>query len=361
MKIGLISIGTTEDFRILADASPLATIILRPSDDNLVFANTPGTALFGEGVSKCAASSLWAKPDQFNALMSEALANGQAEEYALLNTLAGPQRFKVFSKSLADESLVLVHFVDLGEAHATEQDLRKKIDSLSNANAELEQFAYIASHDLQEPLRMVNGYMQLLKQRYSGQLDRDADEFINFAVDGATRMQQMINDLLVFSRVQTRGKELQLTDAGHAFDNALENLNFAVAEVSGDVKRDALPHVIADATQLTMLFQNLLTNSLKFIDPAVPPQVRVTASASDNEATFCVSDNGIGIDPQYFEKIFAIFRKLHTREQYSGTGIGLAVCKRIVARHGGRIWVESSPGAGARFFFTLKTVSRASK
>jgi light-regulated signal transduction histidine kinase (bacteriophytochrome) len=206
---------------------------------------------------------------------------------------------------------------------------------------------------LQEPLRMVNGYMELLKQRYAGNLDKDADEFINFAVDGATRMQQMINDLLVFSRVQTRGKELVATDPNAALENAIENLEMAIEDSSAEITRARMPAVLADATQLTMLFQNLLSNAIKFRKPNEPPVVKITHEGDDKSLTVCVTDNGIGIDPQFFEKIFAIFRKLHTRGEYPGTGIGLAVGKRIVARHGGKIWVESTPDNGSRFFFTL--------
>ena len=217
---------------------------------------------------------------------------------------------------------------------------------------ELEEFAYVASHDLQEPLRMVGGYTQLLAKRYKGKLDADADEFITYAVDGVTRMQQLINDLLAYSRVGTRGKEFQLTNCQTVLDQAVLNLQVAMEETGAVVAHDPLPTVMGDATQLGQVFQNLIGNAIKFRG-AQPPEVHVGADRRNGEWLFWVQDNGIGIAREDAERIFTIFQRLHEKEKYPGTGLGLAICKKIVGRHSGRIWVESEPAKGATFYFTI--------
>jgi signal transduction histidine kinase len=224
--------------------------------------------------------------------------------------------------------------------------------ALQRSNTELEQLAYVASHDMQEPLRMVASYLQLIAQRYRGRLDADADEFIGYAVDGAKRMQALINDLLEYSRVGTKARPFEPTDCAKVVADALANLRIAVKESGAEVTHDALPVVMGDSRQLLQLFQNLIGNALKFRREA-PPRIHVGVAAQDDCWRFSVSDNGIGIAAEYHERIFVLFQRLHGRGDYPGTGIGLAVCKRIVDRHGGRISVQSAPGAGSTFHFTI--------
>jgi signal transduction histidine kinase len=226
------------------------------------------------------------------------------------------------------------------------------ISKLRSANRDLAQFAYVASHDLQEPLRMISSYLQLLSKRYSGHMDKDADEFINYAVDGANRLQRMINDLLTFSRVGTRGKLFAKTDIGVVLGFALTNLEIAIEEAHAKITHSDLPTVKADEVQLLQLFQNLIENAIKFRSDK-PLAIHVSAERGDGEWIFSVKDNGIGIDPQYRDRLFVIFQRLHSAAKYPGTGIGLALCKRIVERHSGRIWVESELGKGSTFRFTI--------
>lgn len=242
----------------------------------------------------------------------------------------------------------------LGRAVERERSLAaltRQAQELARSNADLEQFAYVASHDLQEPLRMVASYTQLLARRYRGRLDADADDFINYAVDGANRMQTLIGDLLTFSRVNTKGEEAAPVACDLVLERALGNLKHAIGESRAVVTRDALPTLRGDPAQMTQLFQNLIGNAVKFRG-AETPRVHVSARRQGDEWLLSVSDNGIGIEPQFADRIFVIFQRLHRKEQYPGTGIGLAICKRIVERHGGRIWVESEPGRGATFHFT---------
>ncbi len=233
-----------------------------------------------------------------------------------------------------------------------QQMLKETVAKLEHSNVELQQFAYVASHDLQEPLRMVSSYTQLLGRRYKGKLDADADEFIAYAVDGAVRMQALINDLLAYSRVGTRRKPFEPTDCATVFNRAATNLKIAIQESGAVVTHDTLPTVMADASQLTQLFQNLIGNAVKFRGNDAP-RVHVSAVQTGNEWTFSVRDNGIGVDPQYAERIFVIFQRLHTKDKYPGSGIGLTICKKIVERHGGKIWLESEVGKGATFYFTI--------
>jgi len=242
--------------------------------------------------------------------------------------------------------------VELDERRRAEQQLARYAGELARSNAELEQFANVASHDLQEPLRMVSSFTQLLGKRYRGKLDQDADEFIGYAVDGATRMQRLINDLLAYSRVGTRGKPFKRADCEVIFREARDNLMKAIEESGAVVTHDPLPMVLGDEVQLIQLFQNLVANAIKFRSQE-SLQIQVSAERRGPEWVFAIKDNGIGIAPEQQERIFSIFQRLHHRSEYPGTGIGLALCKKIVERHGGRIWVESQPGEGSTFYFSI--------
>ncbi len=235
------------------------------------------------------------------------------------------------------------------------EERRQAQEELARSNGELEQFAYIASHDLQEPLRMVSSFTQLLGKRYQGKLDSDADEFISFAAEGASRMQRLLNDLLAYSRVGSRGKPLLPTDCNSILAQTMANLGPLIKESGAIIVHDPLPKVRGDEVQLIQLFQNLLANAIKFRGQEAP-KIHISAERKDSEWKFAFQDNGIGIAPEHQERIFLIFKRLHQRADYPGTGIGLALCKKIVERHGGRIWVQSKLGRGSTFYFTLKGV-----
>jgi PAS domain S-box-containing protein len=242
---------------------------------------------------------------------------------------------------------------DITQRKDAERALEAKADELSRSNQELEQFAYVASHDLQEPLRMVSNYTQLLARRYKDKLDADANDFIDFAVDGAKRMQDLIHDLLQYARVGTRGKGFKPAPLGDVVSEALANLSSAVEESRAEVHVGTLPTLPCDGVQLAQVLQNLIGNAIKFHRPGQTPVVRISAAQADHTWTICVADNGIGIEPKYFDRIFQMFQRLHGRGDYPGTGIGLALCRKIVERHGGRIRVDSTPGQGTTFSFTM--------
>lgn len=239
----------------------------------------------------------------------------------------------------------------------SEKDLKQLIGELKRSNEELQQFAYVTSHDLQEPLRTITSFTQLLERRYKDKLDDNADEFIEYIVDASKRMQHLIKDLLKYSRVTTKGKEFKLTDAEEILQNTISNLYALIDKNNAEITHDKLPKIMADERQISQLFQNLISNSIKFRQPDIPPKIHISAKddKEKNEYLFSVSDNGIGIDKQYFDRIFTIFQRLHTKEEYEGTGIGLSISKKIVERHGGKIWVESKPTVGSTFYFTIPT------
>jgi PAS domain S-box-containing protein len=277
----------------------------------------------------------------------------------------GPQAFEIpyederfsgyYSVSvfvIADGGLI-VDFVDITDRRRAELELIERTEELTRSNVELERFAYIASHDLQEPLRMIASYTQLLQQRYTGKLDADADEFIGYAVDGAHRLQKLINELLAYSRVGTKGTAFTSVDLEPVLEEVLKALESPIRECGAEVTHDQMPVVRCDPTQIGQVLQNLVSNAIKFRGDE-PPRVHVGVQRSEDEWVFCVSDNGIGVEPEYFDRIFVIFQRLQPRSDYQGTGLGLAICKRIIERHGGRIWVESEPGTGSTFCFALK-------
>ncbi|TVQ09601.1 MAG: response regulator [Leptolyngbya sp. DLM2.Bin27] len=278
------------------------------------------------------------------------LTQGDLWGLLIAHQCAAPRQWTTFETELllqlADQVAIA-----LTQAQLLAQETQQR-QELARSNDELQQFAYIASHDLQEPLRMVTSYLQLLERRYQGRLDPDADDFIQFAVDGALRMRTLINDLLTYSRVGTQGQALEPTSCGLAVERAIANLQLAIKDSGAVITYGDLPQVRADPTQLTQLFQNLIGNAIKFRS-ADPCRIAIEASQKADDWLFAIQDNGIGLDLQYAEKIFVIFQRLNNRADYPGTGIGLAVCKKIVERHGGNIWVQSEPGQGTTFYFTL--------
>ncbi|MGZ7159360.1 MAG: PAS domain S-box protein, partial [Methanobacterium sp.] len=241
---------------------------------------------------------------------------------------------------------------DITERKHAEEQLKETIQELERSNQELQSFAYITSHDLQEPLRTMGSYAGLLKRRYGGQLDQDADDFIEYIVSGASRMQTMIKSLLDYSRIGTKGKEFTKFNAENALNTALSNLQSSIEECDAEITHDAFPDITADESQIRQVFQNLIGNALKFSKEGVRPMIHVSAQNKDDEYVFSVSDNGIGIEEKYSDRIFEVFKRLHAIGEYQGAGIGLAIVKRIIDRHGGRIWVESELGKGSTFYFS---------
>ena len=321
--------------------------VLRLNHDGIIlYANQASTTVLQEW--RCSIGDR--APDPWPDTIREVLADQSRRSFDLK---CGDLTYSFSVGPVPESRYVNLYASDISDRKRAEDTLKQTLAELERSNQELEQFAYVASHDLQEPLRMVSSYTQLLARRYQDRLDQDAKEFIDFAVDGATRMQRLIQDLLTYSRVTTRGIRLVPTDAAAALRDALGNLQAVIQETGARVTHGELPTVLADATQLVQVFQNLVGNAIKFHGDAAP-RVHVAATPKDDEWVFTVADNGIGIDPQYFDRIFVIFQRLHPGHRYPGTGIGLALCSRIVQRHGGRLWVESAPGRGSTFYFTLK-------
>ncbi|MBP1927697.1 PAS domain S-box-containing protein [Methanolinea mesophila] len=291
--------------------------------------------------------------------LARTLATGETiihEEVELFHGKGKTSAVYVSSSAVPDDTgtirygIVLVS--DITEQKRAEEELHKIAMALQQSNNELERFAYIASHDLREPLRMVTSFSQLLAQKYQGKLDNDADEFIGYIVDGAARMDALVNDLLEYSRVGSQAKPFGQVNLNVVLAEALQNLSVQVEESNADIRWEVLPVVSADHSQMIQVFQNLISNALKFRGTE-DPRIRIGGRRDGDEWRISVKDNGIGIDPEYSDKVFEIFQRLHTQKTYPGTGIGLAVCRKIVERHGGRIWVESSEGNGSTFFFTI--------
>ena len=361
--------------RTILDALPVAVFLSDPAG-NVVFTNAADDRIwgmrthvsrdrYGEYKGRWLDTGKPVEPDQW--ALARTLETGEASVNDLVEIDAaagGRKLLHNFALPIRGEGGRLLGAVvvteDVTQRIQSQEQIRIAKEAaehtaaeLDRSNKDLEQFAYVASHDLQEPLRMVTGYLQLLSERYKGQLDDKADKYIAYAVDGATRMSTLIHDLLAYSRVNTRGEPLRPVSSEEAFDFAMRNLGSAIQQGGARVTHDPLPEVRADKVQLVQLFQNLVGNALKFRAPDREPRVHVSVCQSDGEWLFRVEDNGIGFEQQYEEKMFLIFQRLHSRGKYPGTGIGLAICKRIADRHGGRIWATGQPGQGATFSFTI--------
>jgi PAS domain S-box-containing protein len=347
-------------------------VVVVDQDERFMAFNPAAERIFGHGATS-ASSAEW--PDHYGLYRTDRVTPFAAHELPLIRAVRGEgvsdqeifvrhagalegRWIVVRGRPLREEDgrtvggVVVCH--DVTERKRAEQELVHQARELARSNAELEQFAYVASHDLQEPLRMVGSFTELLARRYRGQIDEKADRYIGFVVDGVARMQQQIQALLSYSRAGTGGTAHRPTDCEEVLRRTLVDLRPTIDAAGARVDHEPLPTVPALATQVGQVFQNLIANAIKFRG-AGPPEVHVSARRDANDWVFCIRDNGIGIDPQFADQIFIIFQRLHGRDEYPGTGIGLAICKKIVERHGGRIWVESRPGAGARFFFTLPT------
>ena len=354
---------TDEKFRGLLEAAPDAMVIVSASG-KIVRVNTqtervfgyPREELLGKPIEQLIPARFRDRHEAHRAAYAEARRpRGMGVGLELFGLRKDGTEFPVeisLSPLATDEGrLVSAAVRDITERKRAEAELAERAAELARSNAELEQFAYVASHDLQEPLRMVASYTQLLARRYQSKLGPDADEFIQFAIDGVSRMQGLILDLLAYSRVSRKARAFERVDLEAVFTQATANLQASILESRAEVTHEPLPSVAGDAPQLVQLLQNLIGNAIKFRAEAAP-RVHVSVERHARTWTFAVADNGIGIDAKYFERIFVIFQRLHTRDRYPGTGIGLAICKKIVERHGGKIWVESSP-RGSTFRFTL--------
>jgi PAS domain S-box-containing protein len=352
-------------YRGLLEAAPEAIVISGP-DGRILLVNAQMERVFGYSRTELIGQTMEILvPERFRAKHPKnratyhrnARARAMGENLCLRGLRKDGSEFPVeitLSPLESPDGLLVTAVVrDITERKQVQEHLLQTVGELKRSNAELEHFAYVASHDLQEPLRMVASYTQLLAKRYKGRLDADADDFIAYAVDGSNRMQRLINDLLAYSRAGTSGKKAQKISSETALKEALANLQVTLSEGGATVTHDALPEVTMDDTQLTQIFQNLIGNAVKYRGKEAP-RVHISAStAAKSESVFSVRDNGLGIDSQYFEKIFVLFQRLHGRGEFEGTGIGLAVCKKMLERIGGRIWVESETDVGSIFHFAI--------
>ena len=349
-----------EKFKKAFFTSPDLVSISRLNDGMFVSVNKGFTEITGykeeDIIGKTSLEiNIWKDLEDRRMIVEELQATGEVRDYEARFITKKGEIYGLMSASIIELDGV-PHILnitrDITERKRAEQALVKKSEDLARSNADLAQFAYVASHDLQEPLRTITRFVQLLEKRYHGKLDQDADEFIGFVVSGTKRMQQIIDDLLAYSRVNTRREPPHIMKIDDAIQRAMQNINYVQEEAGGTIIYGEMPSIIADETQMTQLFQNLIGNALKFHGEEAP-RVEISALRKGDDWIFSVRDNGIGIDPQYKDRIFEIFQRLHTCEEYPGTGIGLAIAKKIVERHRGHIWVESQPGEGSTFNFTL--------
>jgi signal transduction histidine kinase len=355
-----------------------ASLMLFDADDRLVICNSASERFFPGGKDLLVPGTpfedllradikqghLWKVDMTVDDWIKERVARHRAANTDVIGARGDGRWIQVIERPTADGGVIGIRMdiTELKQQEAVLQQTTRQLEEnareLKRSNTELEQFAYVASHDLQEPLRMVASYCQLIKRRYRGKLDTDADDFIDFAVEGASRMQGLINDLLGYSRVGNRGEPFAPLQAGALVKIVLSNLEAAIADAGATVEVGDLPEISGDRTQLVQLFQNLVGNGMKFRRDEAPV-IRISAVPAGDFAQFTVEDNGIGIEREYVDRIFLIFQRLHDRKKYAGTGIGLAVVKKVVEHHGGKVWVESTPGQGTRFQFTLPTVQRS--
>jgi PAS domain S-box-containing protein len=335
-----------------AGLDPLVTISRKGKITDVNTATERFTSMCREQLIGSDFSEHFTEPEKARQVCQQAFEQGTVRDYPLaIRDKAGRTTDVLYNATVYKNPAGEIEGIF---AAAREISERKRFEEeLKRSNAELQQFAYVASHDLQEPLRMVASYTQLLAQRYLGKLDSDADEFIGFAVDGAKRMQNLIEDLLAYSRVGTREKVPRLCESEQIARSALKNLSVAVEESGASIEIADLPEIKCDALQLETVFQNLIANAIKFRNKDKPCVIQISARQEGQNWIFWVKDNGIGIEPRYFKRIFQVFQRLCTREEYPGNGIGLAICKKIVERHHGRIWLESQAGAGTKFYFTI--------
>lgn len=356
-------------FRQLLESAPDAIIIV-DSDGNILLVNRMAEVMFGYDRAELMGKAVEVLlPERFRGGHLQHRKNffanartrpmGSGLELFATNKNGNeiPVEISLSPMQSEDGQLVTAVVRDITERQQAREALEQHARDLERSNAELEQFAYVASHDLQEPLRMVASYAQLLSRRYRDQLDEDADDFIDYIVDGATRMQDLINDLLAFSRIGSRGGEFNPIDTNAVLQRVLNNLQLTIDETHAVITCDHLPELNGDELEVVQLFQNLISNALKFHGEA-PPAIHIGTHQEGNEVVFSVADQGIGIEPQYAERIFLLFQRLHGKKEYPGTGIGLAICKKIIDKHGGRIWIKSQPGKGTTFYFTLPTISK---
>lgn len=361
LNSSLAALGESEErFRRIVDISPLPLVLTRRQDSRVVYINARAAEAFGVTQSKAegeVAPDYWHDPADRARMIATLAADGTVRNQEAVLKRANGERFTALlsgaTVTLRGEDLVLIAVLDITERKRLEEDIAR-------SNRDLEQFSYAVSHDLQEPLRMVSSYLGLLERRYHDKLEGDAHEFIAFAVDGAQRMSRMITDLLDYSRVHRRGNPFGPVNLDTVLADALANLSTAIAACGAQVDAQPLPTVIGDASQLMRVFQNLVGNALKYRAADAVPHIAVTAAQQDSQWVVSVADDGIGIDPAVTGRLFQVFQRLHPRGAYEGTGIGLALCRRILERHGGRIWVESTgEGQGATFRFTLPPVPPA--